>query len=125
MTTEPEPPHPLSVIAAFADGERVPTDALRDALASADGREYLIDLVALREVVQLPLAPPAIAPDAASRPNSVGAWLAIAAMLVAVLFAGYQVGRRVAQGEARRAPIVAPAPDRVIPFTWDESKRGD
>jgi hypothetical protein len=125
MTTELQPPRHIEVIAAFADGERVVTDELREALTTAEGREYLIDLVATRELVQLPTHQPAVAPSVAARPGTTRTWLAIAAMLGAVLFAGYQVGRRVAQSEARRAPIVAPAPDRVIPFTWDESKRGD
>ena len=40
------------VIAAFADGERVDADALKQALGEPAGRAYLIDLLALREVVQ-------------------------------------------------------------------------
>ena len=41
----------FEVIAAFADGERVDTRALRAALADEAGRDYLIDLVAMREIV--------------------------------------------------------------------------
>ena len=50
----------LEVIAAFADGERVDTRALRDALADEAGRDYLIDLVALRgiDIRQLGSRPP-------------------------------------------------------------------
>jgi hypothetical protein len=40
------------VLAAFADGERVDADALKHALGESCGRDYLIDLLALREVVQ-------------------------------------------------------------------------
>jgi hypothetical protein len=42
----------FEVIAAFADGERVDTRALRAALADEAGRDYLIDLVAMREIVR-------------------------------------------------------------------------
>jgi hypothetical protein len=41
----------FEVIAAFADGERVDTNALRAALADEAGRDYLIDLIAMREMV--------------------------------------------------------------------------
>jgi hypothetical protein len=125
MSTEVQPPRHFEIIAAFADGERVPTAELREALATAEGRDYLIDLVALREVVQVPARQPATAAGAVAGPRKARMWLAIAAMLLTVLFAGYQVGRRVAHSEAQRAPVVAPAPDRVIPFTWDEWKRGE
>ena len=42
----------LQVIAAFADGERVDARELRAALADEAGREYLIELVAMREIVR-------------------------------------------------------------------------
>ena len=41
----------FEVITAFADGERVDPRALRAALADEAGRDYLIDLVAMREIV--------------------------------------------------------------------------
>ena len=46
-----EHPERFEVIAAFVDGERVDTHALRAALADEAGRDYLIDLVAVREIV--------------------------------------------------------------------------
>jgi hypothetical protein len=56
------------VIAAFADGERVDTTALRAALADEAGRDYLIDLVAMREIVVDAGAAPGFAEErAASR----------------------------------------------------------
>ena len=42
----------IEVIAAFADGERVDADALKQALGESAGRDYLIDLLALREAVE-------------------------------------------------------------------------
>ena len=41
----------LDVIAAFADGEHVEADALKAALADEAGREYLVDVLALRGLV--------------------------------------------------------------------------
>jgi hypothetical protein len=43
---------PYEVVAAFADGERVNADELKHALADAAGRDYLVDLLALRGIVQ-------------------------------------------------------------------------
>jgi hypothetical protein len=43
----------LEVIARFADGERVDAKALREALGHEAGRDYLIDLVAMREITRL------------------------------------------------------------------------
>jgi hypothetical protein len=42
----------FEVIAKFADGERIDTQALLAALADEAGRNYLIDLVAMREIVR-------------------------------------------------------------------------
>ena len=42
----------LELIAAFADGERVDTRALRAALADEKARDHLIDLVTMREIVR-------------------------------------------------------------------------
>jgi hypothetical protein len=41
------------VIAAFADGERVDADRLKQALSEPAGRDYLIDVLALGEVVNM------------------------------------------------------------------------
>jgi hypothetical protein len=43
----------FETIAAFADGERVDSDRLKQALGDPAGRDYLIDLLALGEVVCL------------------------------------------------------------------------
>jgi hypothetical protein len=71
----------FDVIAAFADGERVDSDALKSALSTAEGREYLVDLLALRQVVQ------ATEPGAAVRPRARFPrlrWAAAAALLLAL-----------------------------------------
>jgi hypothetical protein len=41
----------FELIAAFVDGEAVPPHALKDALANAGARDYLIDLLVLRRAV--------------------------------------------------------------------------
>jgi hypothetical protein len=42
----------LEIIAAFIDGERVDASRLAQALVAPEGREYLVDLLALRELVE-------------------------------------------------------------------------
>jgi hypothetical protein len=109
-------------IAAFIDGEPVDPQSLVDALSEAEGREYLVDLLALRGIVacdQDGRSAPARS-AAASRARQ----LAIAASLAAVsVIGGYALGQRsvdsssapqssatIATPEAARAP----APTRVI-----------
>jgi hypothetical protein len=79
------------VIEAFIDDERVDVEDLKEALAKPEGREYLIELLALREVVagKLPAAPTRSVPRRGFR------WLTLAAACVAVasVSVGYSVGR--------------------------------
>jgi hypothetical protein len=117
----------LEVISAFIDGERVDGHALRRALEAADGRDYLVDLLALREALADPHAPPA----AASRPGPrrLGGVRPVAAAAVALLalaggyLAGQQGVDRTAVGarsEPRAETVVmmpapaAPTPTQVI-----------
>ena len=97
----------LAVISAFLDNEPFDANDLAEALSDPAGRAMLIDLVALRHVVQ---------PDdmiAAARPGAARAlWrplLATAAMLVA-LAGGYVIGER--QGAVDT--VDPPAPTRVV-----------
>ena len=108
---------PFEVIAAFVDGERVDTDALKAALALSDGRDYLVNTIALREVVTNDTA---AVTAIASRPAR--RWLvAAAAAIVLSLGGGYALGHRfgVAKGvdverAATAADVAAPQPTRVI-----------
>src|SRR5436309_981095 len=70
---------PFDVITAFVDGERVDPAALESALATAEGRAYLTDIVALREVVR---APDTATPAIHGRSYSTWRWVAIAAMML-------------------------------------------
>src|SRR4249919_619361 len=83
------------VIGAFIDGERVDPAALKAALARPEGRDYLVDLLALRDLAgdvasYVSQAPPA-------RPLvPLPRWAAAAALLVCIgggFFAGARVTR--------------------------------
>lgn len=110
---------PFEVIAAFVDGERVDPARLKSALATPDGRDYLADMVALREVVAHDLVPAAHAPARSTR-----RWIvATAAAVVLSLAGGYSLGHRSAPGGGApalggavrsSASDAAPAPTRVI-----------
>jgi hypothetical protein len=130
------------VIAAFADGEPVDPGELTRALSEAEGREHLIDLLALRGLVGGPHAtrPALVAPPvrpAASRLR----WLSAAAALAGVcVLGGYLAGQRTAgtpppAPAATNAavvpaaiPVSAPAPTRVIRLEkgvdWNERGGG-
>ena len=108
----------LELIDAFVDGERVDATALKNALADADARDYLVDAWLLREAVlgdrtvdptTITAATGAtvattatVARPVGSRPRS---WIVAAAIAGAVL-AGYGIG----YGTAGRAtgPVANP-----------------
>jgi hypothetical protein len=92
------------VIAAFADGERVDADPLKQALSEPAGRDYLIDLLALREVVNLSERGRLPAPRARSARRR---WLAAAAVLFVVAGGVFVTFRSVDR---------PPAPDRILKF---------
>ena len=114
------------LIAAFADGERVDTSALRAALADEAGRDYLIDLIAMREIVkqtdELQSAAPVRGGSATWRRSMTGL---AAALAMAVGLAGYAIGQQRSQlvPVAVHPPLAAdevvaleapPAPTQVI-----------
>jgi hypothetical protein len=102
----------FEIIAAFVDGERVDPAALKAALVEPAGRDYLADLVALREVIAH--ESPAVA--VASRPGR--RWLVAAAAAVLLsLGGGFALGHRLANSSPESsigANAAAPAPTRVI-----------
>ena len=141
---EIEMPEIREIVAAFADGERVNVDELERALAMPEGRDHLIDLLALREVT----VGPATAGSTLVMPPKRPAWrylrLAVAAAVVCVsTAAGYALGSR----SARQAPgavsvasspqvadsipanVAPPAPTRVIRLEpgvdWQERGGGN
>jgi hypothetical protein len=97
------------VISAFLDDEPFQAQELVHALSDPEGRALLIDLIALRHLVQpAEAAPPAVA----LRPAARRPWraLAAAAALVLALGGGYLAGGR----RVVTVPPEAPPPTRVV-----------
>jgi hypothetical protein len=100
------------VISAFIDNEPFDPLALANALADPNGRDLLMDLIALRLVVAADLTDD-VRP---TRTATSTRWriLAAAAILLA-LGGGYAAGHRTASAGSRvAASDAAPAPTRVI-----------
>lgn len=117
----------LAVVGAFIDGERVNGAALKQALAAPEGRDYLVDLLVLRQSVGA-MASFAVT-DAIERRRPVAGpfrWIGAAAVLTLGVLGGYLAGqqRRVFPPNAAtfastvevdlRQSLPAPAPTRVI-----------
>lgn len=127
MTTMPDY---AETIAAFVDGEPVLPDALTDALARAEGRELLVELLALRDVVAIDsgAAPAHAAP--VSGPRKPWLILASAAAMVLLILTGYAAGVRRGSTRAAVAPPAAaidrpPAPTVVVTVErWQETQKG-
>jgi hypothetical protein len=102
------------VISAFLDDEPFDPRELMDALSDPSGRGLLIDLVALRHIVQPDEVMPRTSAPRTWR-SSVRVTMAAAAVVVA-LVGGYFVG------ESRSTAGVSepPAPTRIVqgPATW-------
>jgi hypothetical protein len=108
---------PNEVISAFLDDEPFDAQQLADALSDPDGRAMLIDLLALRHVMQpgkeaMSLAQP-------KKSSGLRALLAAAAVVVA-LVGGYALGQRQVDAGRSTAPpatriVEAPAAWQVLP----------
>ncbi|HEX7779023.1 MAG TPA: hypothetical protein VF424_07290 [Vicinamibacterales bacterium] len=122
-------------IAAFADGEPVDPARLDRALAEAEGRAYLIDLLVLRGLYARRDALPATNTGARSVRLR---WLpAVAALVVVSVLGGYVAGRQsddrvpaaAAGPVAAPSEVTAPAPTQVIRLEpgvdWNERGGGD
>ena len=119
-------------IATFLDGEPVAVERLRDALARPEGREHLIDLIALRQlVVSEPIGATSL--SVLALPARRGVWrpLAVAAALVLAVVGGYVTGSRAGREPSVavvQAPQQADAPPRptvvVTVERWQETQKG-
>ena len=94
------------VISAFLDDEPFDAKELADALSDPSGRALLIDLVALRHIVQ---PDERLMAQPRERHSAWRTWLAAAAVIVA-LIGGYYAGERRAAVETTDPP----APTRVV-----------
>ena len=103
------------VISAFLDDEPIDANDLAQALSDPDGRALLVDLLALRHVMQP--GKEAMSFSEHRKPSRLRAVLAVAAMVVA-LVGGYVLGQR--QGEISRSE--APPATRVVeaPAAWQQ-----
>lgn len=111
------------VISAFIDNEPFDPNELRDALATPEGREELIDLIALRDVVQPTADIVVIAP---SPIRSVARWTLAAAAAAVLAVGGYTVGRSMTSEQVpTTAQVTAPEPTSVFTFepgkNWNDS----
>jgi hypothetical protein len=113
------------VISAFLDNEPFDAQELAVSLGTTEGRDVLLDLIALRTVVQ----PPDPQRAAAARPRS--RWmLASAAAVLLALIGGYQFGRvqgRTTDTQDVISSVAAPEPTTVLKFepgvNWTETPR--
>lgn len=107
------------VISAFLDDEPFDPLALAEALSDPEGRAQLIDLLALRHVMQP--GKDAMAVMQPKKNSGLRAWLAAAAMIVA-LVGGYALGQR--QGEIGQS--AAPPATSVVeaPAAWQSPPSG-
>ena len=120
-----------STIDAFVDGEHVEPAALDAALAAAEGRAYLIDALAIRQL--LSDAPGAAAPNRRRPALLFSARAAVIAL--GLIGLGYLAGARSTTPQDVVIPtssaqsVAPPEPTRVIELkpgvTWHESKGGD
>ena len=101
-----------STISAMLDDEPVDGAALAGVLETREGRELLLDLVALRHLVQAPVA--SSPSTMMRRPQSVWRLLAAAAVVIAAV-SGYAIGER--RGTPDAAVTAAPSPTRVVEST--------
>ena len=104
--------HTHNVISAFLDDEPFNPDDLARALSEPDGRALLIDLLALRQLMQ---PKDAGIVDRRPKPSGWRVLLAAAAVLVAMV-GGYFVGQR----QIETASAAPPAATRVVeaPTAW-------
>ena len=112
------------VISAFLDNEPFDREQLSAALSTEDGRRLLLDLVALRSVVQPALTTAFDPAIAAARPG----WHWAAAAAVLMLTAGFALGQWAARSPdppSAVSTVVAPEPTAAFKFepgvNWRET----
>jgi len=107
------------VISAYVDDEPFDANALAQALSEPDGRELLLDLLALRHLVRTEGKEVAAPSDRKPWRTAVRAVVAAAAVVVA-LVGGYLFGARRTESRMSAAPpatrvVQAPAAWTVLP----------
>lgn len=129
----------FDTLAGWADGEPADRGEVLRALETAEGREYVVDLMAIRRLVAV-TTPPAHAYDTRHAARQSRQWLVpVAAAAVLCVAAGYVAGRTAVPAApapvtdirpaGTSAPASAPAPTHVIRFEagvdWRETTGGN
>ena len=123
----------LDLIETFVDGEPVNPSALKAALASAEARDHLIDILVLRGLVAEQTQGRRGAGASRSRPSA-ARWAPAAAVIALVGgITGYVVGTRSVPPPPSSTPVsstsAAPTPTEVIHLQtglgWTEHGGGD
>ena len=127
----------FEALAAWVDGESVARTDVALALETREGRDYVLDLMALRHMVNV--STPSLVPAAAQRETRARRWPSLVAAAAAVLLCaagGFYAGRMATPASiaatddtvtpaSTPASISAPAPTRVIRLeentSWKES----
>ena len=107
------------VISAFIDDEPFDSEDLANALATPEGRDFLIDAIALRRLTR---STDHQAVVSASK-STIGRRLTLAAAVLLAAVASFQLGQR----HGLNATMRAPEPTRVIsagPAWQEDSPRG-
>jgi hypothetical protein len=118
------------VISAFIDDEAFDAGELGLALADPEGRALLLDLVALRSLVQPAPTAPARSVAATRSPITPMRALAMAAALLLAIGGGYVGGHRFRANPTSAldaAPVerdIPPAPTREITLEWHSTSNG-
>jgi hypothetical protein len=116
------------VISAFLDNEEFEPRELETALSASDGRDTLMQLIALRQIVQPPAAEASTAVRSPRQPSVL--WLR-AAVLIFAIGAGYVLGLSVrsSRQESTVGRLTPPAPTIVVhpapDSGWEPVKRGE
>lgn len=123
------------VISAFLDNEPFDAGELAHALAEPGGRELLLDLVALRQIVQEDAAVPPVAGNHRAWSRQRRTWVAagfLAATIVFSIAAGIAAPSLLnrahpAAGPSTSEADVPPTPNQVVSFQpgldWHENNR--
>ncbi len=126
MTTDPTFTPEFETLAAFVDGERVDTAALKHALSTEHGRDYLVDLLATREVIAGPPPQLSVTPAAHDRRPTRGWWLVSAAAVALAVAGGFALGSQQSTSSTMAAVQQAPAPTKVLTLetgvNWNENR---
>jgi hypothetical protein len=137
----PAPDPSLLVVESFIDGEAIDLEALKDALARPEGREHLVDLLALRDAVWATAPRACFVGEGNRTPFERGVRrFAIAAGLILSITTGYLAGQGAAERPLDSSGVEAvvdmmdvnvaapPQPTHVIPLrpgvNWTETSGG-